>query len=140
MVDEATLALERTYLRRALAANDPGRLHLRFAAAVVDRYREAELRDRGVRLLRTRTVGRIEWPGRWSLDVGIVAAEDGAAADAASGGEVHVPFADLVQRLPEEEWPHWLNHAVGFPASEHFLKMRMTQAACIDDGETHNWE
>lgn len=124
-------------LRRALAADDPGRLHLRFRAAVVDRYREAEAQARGMRLLRTRTVGRIEQPGRWSVDVGIVPA---ATAGADPGGEVHLPFRDFADRLPEAEWAHWLAHAVGFPASEHFLKMRMTQAACIDDGETEDWE
>ncbi|MBM3138805.1 MAG: hypothetical protein FJZ92_00995 [Chloroflexi bacterium] len=122
----STLVLEQSLLRRALAARDPGRLHVRFNAAVVDRYRGMP----GAQLLRTRTVGRLTLPGRWSLDIGIVDGEE---------PEVHAPVQDLIDRLPEAEWPHWIEHLVESPASANFIQMRMTPAACIDDGETADW-
>jgi hypothetical protein len=120
----STLALQQTALRRALAARDPGRLHLRFQATVLEAYRGAA----DVELLRTRTVGRISLGRRWSLDVGI-----------APDGSLHVPFQDFVDRLPEDEWPRWIEHLASEPASAAFLQMRLTSAACIDDGETAPW-
>lgn len=121
---QAVLSLQRLLLNRALIARDPGRLLVRFHASVVDRYRE-----RGGQLIRTRSVGRITIRGGWSLDVGI------APGDA----EVQVPMQDLLDRLPEEERAHWLDHLVEEPASLNFLRMRLTAAACIDDGETEAW-
>jgi hypothetical protein len=115
---------QQTVLRRALAARDPGRLHVRFESAVLDRYRSLE----GAQLIRTRTVGRITLPGRWTLDVGI-----------APDGSLHVPFADLADRLPEDERAHWLDHLIEEPASAAFLQMRLATSACIDDGETEAW-
>lgn len=120
---EGTLLLQQALLRRVLAAHDGGRLHLRFRSEVIDRYRgRAE-----VRLLRTHTVGRIA-AGRWSVDVGI-----------APDGVVHLPLQDLIDRLPEAEWAHWIEHLVVEPLSAAFLQMRMTAGACIDDGETVAW-
>ncbi|MGE0228683.1 MAG: hypothetical protein AB7I38_08820 [Dehalococcoidia bacterium] len=119
-----TAALQRLLLTRAFASKDSGRLILRFQASVMDRYRE-----RGASLIRTRTVGRVSFPGRWSLDVGI-AAED---------TEVQVPFEDLIDRLPEAERAHWVEHLVIEPASFNFLRMRLAGAACIDDGEAQQW-
>ena len=124
--DDAELALQRQLLSRALKAGDPGRLHLRFDAAVVQRYREAS----GSQVVRTRSVGRVALPGRWSLDLGI----------SADGSEVHLPVQDLLERLPEGEWQHWVDHLVASPFSANFLKMRQTAAACIDDGDTEAWE
>lgn len=120
----AVAALQRLLLNRAFTANDPGRLLLRFRASVMDRYRE-----RGATLIRTRTVGRVSFPGRWSLDVGITAGD----------AEVQVPFEDLLDRLPEAERPHWIEHLVIEPASFNFLRMRLAGAACIDDGEAGPW-
>jgi hypothetical protein len=117
--------MRQSMLRRALAARDPGRVHVRFDGAVLEHYRAIE----GVQLLRTRTVGRIALPGRWSLDVGI-----------APDGSLHVPFHDLMDRLPEDEWPHWVEHLAEDPASLAFLQMRMTAGACVDDGETVPWQ
>jgi hypothetical protein len=117
--------LHQSVVRRALAARDPGRLHLRFATSVLDHYRETA----GVELLRTRTVGRIASGRRWSLDVGI-----------APDGSLHAPFNDVVDRLPQEEWAHWVEHLVEEPASAAFLQMRLVAAACVDDGETVPWE
>ena len=117
-------ALQQSLLRRALANRDPRQLHVRFEGAVIDRYRGLE----GAQLHRTRSVGRIALPGRWSLDVGI-----------ASDGTLHLPFQDLVDHLPEAEWPHWLDHLVEDPASLALVQMRLTPGACIDDGETEPW-
>ncbi len=123
---DAGAAVQRQLLLRALKAGDPGRLHLRFDAAVVQRYRELG----GSQVVRTQTVGRIALPERWSLDVGI----------SADGSEVHLPVQDLLDRLPEDEWQHWVDHLIVAPFSTNFLKMRQTVAACIDDGETEAWE
>lgn len=119
-----TAALQQTVLRRALAARDASKLHVHFDGAVVERYRAIE----GAKLLRTRSVGRVQIGGRWSLDVGI-----------APDGSVHVPFGDLLERLPEDEWPHWIAHLLDVPASPAFLQMRLSAGACIDDGETEAW-
>lgn len=128
---DGPLALEQSLLRRVLASGDARRLHIRFRAEVVDRYREIA----NAQIIRTRTVGRISIPSRWSLDMGIV---DGDAAPP-SGPEVHVPVGDLIDRLPESERQHWLDHLVAQPASEAYLQMTLAAGACIDDGETGPW-
>jgi hypothetical protein len=127
----SALTLQQAVLRRALAAKEPGRLHVRFRAGVVDRYRA----HAGAQVVRTRTVGRIAIPGRWTLDLGIVDGDDAPP----TGPEVHVPLGDLVDRLPEPEWAHWIEHLVETPASATFLQMRLAPGACIDDGETVDW-
>jgi hypothetical protein len=129
MTTQPSGALQQRLLRRALAAGAPGRLHVRFRAEVVDRYRELASAE----VMRTRSVGRIAVTGRWSLDLGIV--------EAKGVSEVHVAFDDLVQRLPEEERDHWVAHAVEWPASTNFLMMSLAGgAACLDDGDTVPWE
>jgi hypothetical protein len=121
-------ALQQALLRRMLASGDGLLLPLRFRADVVAKYRAIE----GAQVIRTRTVGRVALRGRWSLDMGIV-------DDAPGGPEVHVTFGDLVQRLPEREREHWVAHLIAESASEHFLQMKMTASACVDDGETVAW-
>ncbi len=120
----SAVVLQQTVLRRALAARDASKLHVHFDGAVVERYRAIE----GAQLMRTRSVGRVLVPGRWSLDMGL-----------APDGSVHVPFGDLLERLPESEWPHWIEHLLDVPASLAFLQMRLSAGACIDDGETEAW-
>ena len=133
MSDEGrSAALEQALLRRVLASGDGQRLHVRFHATVVDRYRSLP----GAALQRTRRVGRGLVANRWSLDMGIV---DGDAAPP-GGAEVHVTLADLFERLPEEERAHWLAHLVPQPLSANFLHMKMAAGACIDDGDTAPWE
>ncbi len=121
-------ALEQALLRRVLASGDGRRLHLRFRPEVVERYRDVP----GVQLIRTRTVGRINLPNRWSLDLGIVEDEDG-------GTVLHATLGDLIDRVPEEEREHWIAHLWPEPASANFLQMKMVAAACIDDGEPTAW-
>lgn len=125
-------ALEQALLRRVLASGDGKRLHLRFDAAVIDRYRSMP----NVQLIRTRTVGRVNVPGRWSLDVGIAPVDE---QDEAAGVVVHATLGDLLERLPEEERDHWIAHLVPQPASVNFLQMKMSAGACIDDGEPAAW-
>ena len=132
--EERGAALEQALLRRILASPDGdagGRLHVRFRAEVVDRYRSMP----GAVLQRTRTVGRVLLANRWSLDMGIV---DGEAAPA-DGPEVHVTLEDLRTRLPEDERAHWIAHLVPQPLSANFLAMKMASGACIDDGDTVTW-
>lgn len=121
---EQAAVLERLLLTRALASGDFGALHLCFDVLVLDRYRE-----RGATLIRTRTVGRISLPGRWSLDVGI----------APGDRELHVAGRDLRERLPAEEQAHWVSHLVPAPASARYLQMSIARSACVDDGEPEPW-
>lgn len=118
------LLLRRLY-RRALAAGDPGLAQVWFEASVLERYRQA-----GYTIGRTDTIGRLQRQGGFSLDFGIA---DGDRL-------IHVAMADLLARLPEGEWEHWAEHAVGPPASENFLKTRLAPGSCIDDGEFRRWE
>lgn len=122
------VALEQTLLRRVLASGDGRRLHLRFRPEVVDRYRGMP----GAQVIRTRTVGRVAFANRWSLDVGIAETEGGETV-------LHATLGDLLDRLPEEERDHWIAHLWVEPASVNFLQMKMVAGACIDDGETEAW-
>ncbi|MDA0815102.1 MAG: hypothetical protein O2924_00825 [Chloroflexi bacterium] len=129
MASAASETLEQAILRRVLNAGDGRGLHVRFRSAVLDRYREAS----NAQLIRTRTVGRINVPGGWSLDVGI-AEVDGEPE------VLHTTLGDLVDRLPERERDHWIAHLLPQPASVNFLQMRMAAGACIDDGEPRAWD
>ena len=123
---EAT-ATRRLLLARVLAGRADAELYpVRFRAAVIERYRALP----GAQVIRTRNVGRVGLPRRWSLDVGI---DDDA-------GEVSVPLRDLAGRMPEAERDHWLDHLVDEPGSAVFLRMQFAGAACIDDGEPEAWE
>jgi hypothetical protein len=121
---QVAAALERRLLTRALAAGDFGGLHLRFDPGVLTRYR-----DSGGKLIRTRSVGRITMP-QWSLDVGI------APGDA----WLHLPARDLLERVPERERPHWVEHLAPQPASAVYLQMSISPIACLDDGEPETWD
>ena len=116
---------QRALVERALELGEFGLLPVRFRAEVIDRYRASPQ----ARLLRTRSVGRIAVPGGWSLDVGI----------SSDGAEVEAFVQDLAERLPEAERAHWLDHLVAVSANATWLRMRLTPAACIDDGEPEPW-
>jgi hypothetical protein len=118
-------ALIQVLARRALTRGDATILHVHFAAAVVQRYRESN----GFSVIRTNTVGRVKKQGGWTLDVGI-------SPDEAT---VHAVFADLLN-LPEAEREHWAAHAVDLPSSAMFISMRMTPNSCFDDGDLRAWE
>ncbi|MEX2584676.1 MAG: hypothetical protein WD766_15515 [Gemmatimonadota bacterium] len=129
MSSGAGTSLEQAILRRVLRSGDGRALHLRFRVEVLDKYREHP----SAQLIRTATVGRVSIPGSWSLDVGI-AEEPGAPVI------LHATLGDLLDRLPERERDHWVEHLVPTPASVNFLQMRMAAGACIDDGEPRPWE
>ena len=133
MTSAANSTLEQAILRRVLRAGDGRALHLRFRVEVLDRYRNHP----SAQLIRTATVGRISISGSWSLDVGI--AEAPAGRDGEPTSILHTTLGDLLDRLPERERDHWIDHLVPQPASVNFLQMRMAAGACIDDGEPRPW-
>jgi len=112
-----------------LASGDGLLQPLRFRADVVAKYRNIE----GAQVIRTRTLGRVAIRGRWSLDMGIIDSTSPAET------EVQVTFGDLLQRLPEAEWEHWIAHLVAEPVDANFLQIKLSSGACIDDGETVVW-
>jgi hypothetical protein len=115
----------RIAVRRALAGRDSTNLQLHFEVAVLDHYRGSD----GFSLIRTDTVGRLRKEGGWSLNFGITATED----------LVHVSLGDLIE-LPEQERTHWSAFAVSLPASQTFLKMRLSPRSCFEDGKTRSWD
>ncbi len=125
MPDRDDDALIKVLTRRALTQGDATMLHVHFAVAVLQRYRETN----GISVIRTDTVGRVKKQGGWSLDVGI-------SPDEAT---VHAVFGDLLH-LPESEREHWAAYAVAMPSSPMFISMRMTPNSCFDDGDVRAWE
>ena len=116
---------QRALVERAIARGEYGLLTLRFRASVRDRNRERA----DMRLLRTRTVGRIAVVRGWALDAGIAPGEE----------EIEVFASDFAERLPESERAHWLDHLAAPPSSANFALMRLSGTACIDDGEAEAW-
>ncbi|MGE3962337.1 MAG: hypothetical protein AB7F65_11720 [Dehalococcoidia bacterium] len=129
MTSAGGASLEQAILRRVLRSGDGRALHLRFRGEVLQKYREHP----NAQLIRTATVGRVSVPGSWSLDVGIVEAPGERVV-------LHTTLGDLLDRLPERERDHWVEHLMSEPASVNFLQMRMSAGACIDDGEPRAWE
>jgi hypothetical protein len=111
------------YLR--VLGGDLGAAQLWFEPAVLDRYRARP----GWRVIRTNSAGRVRSPEGWSLDFGI----------AADDSLVHLPAADLAQRLPPDERAHWVQHLVTPAASRNFLTMRLGAGSCINDGDVRDW-
>jgi hypothetical protein len=112
------------YLR--VLGGDLGAAQLWFDRSVLDRYRALP----GWRVIRTNTVGRVGSPEGWSLDFGI----------APDDQLVHASVADLTQRLPASERPHWAQHTVTPAVSRTFLTMRLAPGSCIDDGELRDFD
>ena len=77
--------------------------------------------------MQTNSVGRVK-TSNWTLDFGI----------APDQKTIHVTLAALLQKLPEAERAHWLEHVDGSRFSENFLKMQGSHA-CIDDGTFRAW-
>ena len=120
----ATSDPQRTLLYRR-AFGSFGLLPVWFDSAVLDRYREQS----GARVIRSNSVGRVQVAGGWSLDFGI----------AADDTIIHTTVAELTERLPASEQPHWLAHLASLPLSANFLMMRLSAGACIDDGDIRDW-
>ncbi|MBW3634831.1 MAG: hypothetical protein KY445_00020 [Armatimonadetes bacterium] len=101
----------------------PELAQITFEVAVLDKY----LAQDGTKVSRTRTVGRVK-AATWAVDFGIAPDEK----------TLHVTLAQLIQKLPESEQAHWLDHAQGTHFSENYLKMQGSHA-CIDDGNLRAW-
>ena len=113
----------RRTVNRALSAGDPATLPIFFHAVVLTHYIE-----RGARILRSDTVGRILQPGRATLDFGIV-----------DEVQIHLRWGDFLNLIPEAERAHWLDHLVPPNASRAYLQMTLQPGSCHDDGELRDW-
>jgi hypothetical protein len=116
---------QRTLLYGRVLGGDLGIAQLWFDQRVLDRYRG----QAGFRVIRTNTAGRLRAPAGWTIDFGI----------AADDRLMHAAAADLAQRLPAAERPHWVAHLVALPVSRNFLTMRLGAGSCMDDGEIRDW-
>lgn len=116
---------QRAMLFRRVLGGDFGAAQVWFDQRVLDRYRG----QAGFRVIRTDTAGRLRAPVGWTLDFGI-AGEDRL---------IHAAAADLAQRVPAAEHPHWIAHVVTPAVSPTFLTMRLGAGSCIDDGELRDW-
>ncbi len=120
---EADLVWRRT-VARVVGSGDASALPIQFSASVLNRYIE-----RGARILRSDTVGRLMQPGKAVVDFGIV--EDDAM--------IHLRFGDIVALIPEPERNHWFDHLVAPSASRAYLQMTLQPGACHDDGPLRDW-
>ena len=123
MPEQWELVWRRT-VARAAGASDASALPIHFSAAVLHRYL-----DRGAKVLRSNTVGRLLQPGRAVIDFGIVDGDQ----------QIHLRFGDLAGIIPESERDHWLDHLVAPAVSRAFLQMTLQPGACHDDGELREW-
>ena len=114
----------RRTVARAVNSGDAAALPVHFRAAVLRHYLE-----RGAKILRSDTVGRLIQPGKAVIDFGIV--EDDTV--------IHLRFGDLVAVVPDAERDHWLDHLVSPPASRAYLQMTLQPGACHDDGPLREW-
>ncbi len=113
----------RRTVARALSASDPAALPIFFHAAVLSDYIE-----RGARVLRSDSVGRLIQPGRAVVDFGIVAET-----------QIHLRWGDFLNLIPEAERAHWLDHLAPPDASRVYLQMTLQPGACHDDGPLRDW-
>lgn len=123
MPDQADLVWKRT-VARAVSSGDASALPVHFSALVLSRYI-----DRGAKVLRSNTVGRLMQPGKAVVDFGIV--DDDAV--------IHLRFGDIGGLIPESERGHWLDHLVVPSTSRPYLQMTLQPGACHDDGELREW-
>ena len=79
-------AVWRRTVARAVSTSDASALPVHFTASVLSRYI-----DRGAKILRTDTVGRLLQPGKAVIDFGIV--EDDTV--------IHLRFGDIGSLIPE---------------------------------------
>ena len=109
------------FTKKVLGA--PELAQISFDVAVLEDY----LDKTDVRVTRTRTAGRVK-AATWSVDFGIAPDEK----------TIHVTLGQLIQKLPERQRDHWLEHASADRFSENYLKMQGSHA-CIDDGNLRGW-
>lgn len=114
------MSIASNFYKKVLSAPELAQVSVR--VAVLDRY----LGMSGAEVTRTDSVGRIK-TASWMLDFGIAPDEN----------SVHVPVAAL-ERVPENERTHWLEHLEDGAWSQNFLKMQSAHS-CIDDGTFRAW-
>jgi len=109
------------FYKKVLKQPELAQVH--FRVAVLDKY--LALPD--LKVTRTETVGRVK-SATWNVDFGIAPGEK----------TLHVTLGQLIQKLPESERDHWLEHVQDASFSENYLKMQGSHA-CIDDGGLRAW-
>ncbi len=109
---------------RAVSSGDASALPIHFSASVLRWYL-----DRGAKILRSNTVGRLMQPGKAVIDFGIV--DDDRA--------IHLRFGDIGALIPESERQHWFDHLIAPEASRAYLQMTLQPGACHGDGELRDW-
>ena len=124
MPEQSELVWRRT-VARAVSASDASALPIHFRAEVLTRYL-----DRGAKVLRSDTVGRLMQPGNAVIDFGILADDS----------VIHLRYGDLVSLVPESEREHWIEHLVAPDVSRSFLAMTLQPGACHDDGSLREWD
>lgn len=112
------------YVQNVFEAKEAGDLPLFFSMSVLERYVQS-----GVRLMRSSNAGRLQSREGWRLDFGIVD----------TAGLIHAPAREIF-RLPKAERLHFAAHIHLPPLNERFLQMQMGGGACVDDGETSEWD
>ncbi len=112
-------------IARAVSSGDASKLPVHFNASVLTYYT-----DRGAKILRSDTVGRLMQPGKAVIDFGIV--EDDTV--------IHLRFGDIGSLIPEAERDHWLDHLVPPSASRAYLQMTLQPNSCHDDGPLREWD
>jgi len=111
--------------RHVVTGSKPGLAQVWFDQAVLDRYRG----NPGYKVMRTNNVGRVkQQPSGWGVDFGIAPGE----------ALIHASL-EQVQRLPEGERNHWLQHGVSLPVNQVFVQMQLSPNSCYDDGDLRPW-
>lgn len=96
---------------------------VRFEAGVLQKYRES-----GFKIYRTDSAGKLQQPGGWYIDFGIVPGD----------AVIHTSLTNL-GKLPESERAHWQQHIAWPDLNDRFLKMQLAGGQCEYDGEIRNW-
>ena len=110
-------------LAHRLLGGDQAQAQLAFDPAVLHVYRE-----RGFKIYRTDSAGKLQQPGGWYIDFGITAGDS----------VIHTSLSNLA-KLPEGERGQWASHVLWPEMSTPFLKMQIGGASCNDDGEVRAW-
>ena len=123
MTGAAALSAYRQLLAHRVLNGDQAQAQVLFDPAVLQAYR-----DRGFKVYRTDSAGKLQQPGGWYVDFGIVAGD----------GVIHTSLANL-GKLPEGERAHWAGFVTWPELSDRFLKMQLGGGSCSDDGEIRTW-
>ena len=124
-MDTPDLTTTALLYQRVFSGRSPLLAPIFVKASVLERYRGAT----GYSVVRSNTIGRVKREGSWSLDFGISPQE----------GVIHISLTDVMNRVPEGERDHWLQHLAAPPLSENYAKTQLAPGSCIEDGDTRPW-